>query len=60
MPTVPFDPVYQSCPACSGKSVLPGEDPNYHLCGCEIEGRKSAYRVIWDEERPVLDKDTVT
>jgi hypothetical protein len=58
--TVTFDPSYESCPSCSGKSILPGEDPNYHLCGCEIEGREAAYRVIWDEDQIVVDKGDAT
>lgn len=53
---IPFDPVHESCPTCSGESVLPSEDPNYHLCGCEIEGRKAAYHVVWDEPPPTIAK----
>lgn len=53
---VSFDPSSESCPTCSGKSVLPSQDPMYHLCGCEIEGREAAYRVIWDEPEPAMAK----
>jgi hypothetical protein len=53
---VHFDPLLESCPTCSGESILPTEDPNYHLCGCEIEGREAAYRVTWDEARPAFAK----
>jgi hypothetical protein len=55
LPT-PFDPSCESCPTCSGQSVLPSEDPNYHLCGCEIEGREDSYHVIWDEPVPTIAK----
>jgi len=53
---VTFDPSCESCPTCSGQSVLPVQDPNFHLCGCEIEGREAAYHVVWDEPRPVIGK----
>ena len=55
-PTTVFDPATESCPTCSGQSVLPAEDPNYHLCGCEIEGRAAAYHVVWDETREPIRK----
>lgn len=51
-----FDPACESCPTCSGQSVLPAQDPNFHLCGCEIEGRAAAYCVIWDEPMPIIAK----
>jgi hypothetical protein len=55
-PPATFDPSCESCPTCSGQSVLPAEDPNHHLCGCEIEGREAAYHVVWDEPVPVVAK----
>lgn len=54
---ISFDPSRESCPTCSGKSVLPGEDPNYHLCGCEIEGRDAAYHFVWDEAGSTVVKE---
>lgn len=54
---ISFDPSRESCPTCSGKSVLPSEDPNYHLCGCEIEGRDAAYQVTWDEAGSTVAKE---
>lgn len=51
-----FDPACEACPTCSGQSVLPAQDPNFHLCGCEIEGRVAAYHVIWDEPMPTIAK----
>ena len=55
-PPVTFDPACESCPTCSGQSVLPAQDPNFHLCGCEIEGREAAYKVVWDEPVPAIPK----
>ena len=59
-PSMKFDPTCESCPTCSGKSVLPSEDPKYHLCGCEIEGREAAYHVVWDEIRPNIVKEVTS
>jgi hypothetical protein len=56
VPLATFDPACESCPTCSGQSVLPAQDPNFHLCGCEIEGREAAYRVVWDEPVPTIPK----
>jgi hypothetical protein len=56
VPPPTFDPACESCPTCSGQSVLPAQDPNFHLCGCEIEGREAAYHVVWEEPVPTILK----